>query len=170
MNTPRRSRRSVSSLNQRSTRLSHDEQVGVKCRCQRARLGSASHLATGGALCAERLSSTTWISRSSGHVEVDQLEEGQHVVGRVALPGVVEDLAGGDVHRGEQIGRAVALVVVGHGAGPARLHRQRRLGAVERLDLGLLVEAEDHRPFGGVHVEPDHVDQLLLEVAGRSRP
>ena len=33
---PRRSRRSVSSLNQRSTRFSHDELVGVKCRCHRA--------------------------------------------------------------------------------------------------------------------------------------
>ena len=47
---PRRSRRSVSSLNQRSMRFNHDELVGVKCRCQRARFGSANHLATGGAL------------------------------------------------------------------------------------------------------------------------
>ena len=27
---------SVSSLNQRSTRFSHEHDVGVKCRCQRA--------------------------------------------------------------------------------------------------------------------------------------
>lgn len=39
--TPRRSRRSVSCLNQPSARLTHDEEVGVKWRCQRALLGWA---------------------------------------------------------------------------------------------------------------------------------
>src|SRR5277367_788709 len=38
--------------------------------------------------------------------------------------------------------RAVALVVVGHGAAPAALHRQSRLGAVERLDLRLLIASK----------------------------
>jgi hypothetical protein len=33
--TPRRSALSVNSRNQRSTRLSHDEEVGVKCRWNR---------------------------------------------------------------------------------------------------------------------------------------
>ncbi len=44
--------------------------------------------------------------------------------------GAVEDVEGG-----EQGGGAVALVVVGHGAAFAGLHRQAGLGAVERLDL-----------------------------------
>ena len=39
------------------------------------------------------------------------------------------------VERGEQGGGAVALIVVGHGAGAALLHRQAGLRAVERLDL-----------------------------------
>ena len=52
----------------------------------------------------------------------------------------------------------------GHRRAPAGLHRQRRLGAIERLALGLLVEAEHHRPLGRVHVEPDDVDELRLEV------
>ena len=61
-NTPRRSRLSVSRANQRSTRLSQDELVGVKCRCQRACGGSANQRRTSGAIWAERLSKTTWTS------------------------------------------------------------------------------------------------------------
>ena len=60
----------------------------------------------------------------------------------------------------EQRGRAMALVVVGRGHGPALLHRQPRLGAVERLDLGFLVHGEHDRVRRRVQVEPDHVAQL----------
>jgi hypothetical protein len=66
---------------------------------------------------------------------VDLLEEPQHVFGGVALLAVRQDLTGGHVHGSEQVGRAVALVVVGHRAGPAGDHRQARLGAVHRLAL-----------------------------------
>ena len=38
LNTPRRSRLSFSSLNQSSIRLSHELEVGVKCKCQRRRV------------------------------------------------------------------------------------------------------------------------------------
>ena len=76
---------------------------------------------------------------------------------------VGEDLAGGEVHRREQVDRAVAFVVVGHRAGPARLHRQRGLGAIQRLALGFLVEAEHHRPRRRVEIQADDIDQLLLE-------
>ena len=38
VNTPRRSRLSFSSLNQRSIRLSHELEVGVKYKCQRRRV------------------------------------------------------------------------------------------------------------------------------------
>ena len=58
-------------------------------------------------------------------------------VPRLADPG---DLAGGDLERGEQGGGAVPDVVVGPPLGLAGLHRQRLLGSVQRLDLGLLVE------------------------------
>ncbi len=46
---PPRSRRSVSSLNHRSTRLSQRELVAMKCRCRRERLGWASQRCTSGA-------------------------------------------------------------------------------------------------------------------------
>ena len=44
-----------------------------------------------------------------------------------------------EVERGEQSGRAVALVVMGHRPAFSGLKRQARLRAVERLDLALLV-------------------------------
>ena len=48
-------------------------------------------------------------------------------------------------------------------AGPRRgagQHREHRCGAVERLDLGLLVHAEHQRPLGRIQVEPDDVADL----------
>ena len=66
--------------------------------------------------------------------------------------------------RGEQRGRAVALVVVGHRAGAALLHRQAGLGAVERLDLALLVHRQHDRMRRRIDVEADHVLQLVGEL------
>jgi hypothetical protein len=40
---------------------------------------------------------------------------------------------------------------------------ERRLGPGQGLDLGFLVDAEHHRGFGRVEVEPDHVVDLLHE-------
>ena len=78
---------------------------------------------------------------------VDLLEKRQDVCGGVRLVALGEDLASGDVQRREQVGRPVALVVMGHRARPAADHRQARLGPVQRLALGFLVEAE-HRCLG----------------------
>ena len=77
------------------------------------------------------------------------------------------DLAGRDLQRGVEAGGAVALVVVGHPLRLARLDRQRRLGAVQRLDLGLLVHAQHQRALGRVEVEPDDVDDLLDQLRVR---
>ena len=46
----------------------------------------------------------------------------------------------------------------------ALLQRQARLRAVERLDLAFLVDAQHQRPVRRVHVEPDDVGDLLLEL------
>jgi hypothetical protein len=53
--------------------------------------------------------------------------------------------AGGDVEGGEQGGGAVALIVVRHGPTAAFLERQTGLGAIERLDLALLIHREHQR-------------------------
>jgi len=49
---------------------------------------------------------------------------------------------------------------VGHGAGAARLQRQARLSAVERLDLTLLIDRQYHRMDGRIDIEPDDTMQL----------
>ena len=117
-----------------------------------------------GALWADRLSNTTCTSRSRGTCRSMSLKNARTSLAVWRAAGVVEHLAGGDVQRGEQIGGAVALVVMGHRPGPARLHRQRRLGAVQCLALGLLVEAEHHGPLRRVQVQADDIDELLLEA------
>src|SRR5690349_14880675 len=66
VNTPRRRRLSVNSLNQRSIRFNQELEVGVKCRCQRRRSLCANHLRTSGVLCADRLSRITWTDRPRG--------------------------------------------------------------------------------------------------------
>ena len=76
----------------------------------------------------------TWTA-SSGHLGLDDVEEADELLMAMALHALADDRAVEHVERCEQRGGAVTLVVVRHGAGTALLHRQPRLGAVERLDL-----------------------------------
>jgi len=61
----------------------------------------------------------------------------------------------------------VAHVVVGESLDAAEPHGQHRLGAVERLNLALLVDAQHHRVIGRVQVETDNVANLLNEEGVR---
>jgi hypothetical protein len=74
-----------------------------------------------------------------------------------------------DVESGEQSGGAVPDVVVGHRAATALFQRQPWLGAIERLNLALLVHREHDGMGGWVDVEPDDVAQLggELRIVGR---
>ena len=56
------------------------------------------------------------------------------------------------------------LVVVGHGSGASLLHRQAGLGAVERLDLALLVDRQHDGMGRWIDVEADDVAQLVDEL------
>jgi hypothetical protein len=60
----------------------------------------------------------------------------------------------------------VTFVVVRHRPGTARLHRQTRLGAVERLDLALLIDREDDRMGGRIDVEADDVFEFSRRTSG----
>ena len=82
----------------------------------------------------------------------------------VALHVAADDGAVEHVEGGEQRGGAVPLVVVGHGAGAALLHRQAGLGAVERLDLALLVDRQHDGVRRRIDVEADDVAQLVDEL------
>jgi hypothetical protein len=80
---------------------------------------------------------------------------------RIAL---ADDLAGGDVERGEQRRRPVPDVVV---AVPLRLagpHREHRLGAVVCLYLGRFVDAKHHNTLGRRQIQADDVAHLGDEI------
>jgi hypothetical protein len=53
---------------------------------------------------------------------------------------------------------------VGLALGHARHQRQDRRRSLQRLDLGLLIDAEDDCRFGRVEVEPDDVAHLVDEL------
>lgn len=96
----------------------------------------------------------------------------RHVLSDMTRFGELEQhFSGGraNVERGEQGGRAVALVIVGHGRGAALLQRQAGLGAIERLDLGLLIDREHQRVLGRVDVEPDHVPEVLDKTGVKTK-
>ena len=135
-NTPRRMRFRVISAKKRSTRLSHDAEVGVVVDDQ-VEIEALRRLA------------------------VDLVQEADERLMAMLLHALADDRAVEHVERREKSGGAVALVVVGHGAGPAFLHRQARLGAVERLDLGLLVHRQHDGVLRRVDIQADHVLDLL---------
>src|SRR5471030_380597 len=60
--------------------------------------------------------------------------------------------------------RAVSLVVMGHRPTTAPFDVEARLGAVERLDLGLFVDAENKSMLGRIEIEAHYVDDLFLEL------
>jgi hypothetical protein len=94
----------------------------------------------------------------------DQLEEGQELA--VAMPRLagVGDAAGGHLQGGEQGGGAVAEVVVGAPLDPSWRQGLDRLGAFQRLDLGLLVHPQHDGVGRWVQVQPDHVADLGLQL------
>jgi hypothetical protein len=63
----------------------------------------------------------------------EPVEEGDELLVGVLRVAGAGDLPRGDLQGGVEAGGAVALVVVGHPGCLARLDRQRRLGAIQRL-------------------------------------
>jgi len=77
------------------------------------------------------------------------------------MPVAAHDLAVEHVERGEtELSCRGAYRVMGHGAAAAALHRQPRLGAVERLDLALLTDRQNQRVFGRIDIETDNILNL----------
>jgi hypothetical protein len=66
---------------------------------------------------------------------LDRVEEANELLMTMMLHVAADDGAIENVEGCEQRSGAVTFVVVRHRPGTARLHRQPRLGAVERLDL-----------------------------------
>src|SRR3954447_11469075 len=101
----------VSSPNHRSTRLSHELEVGVKWTTNRG--WASSHLRMAGVLWVEALSRTRWTARWSG--------TSLSIVARNFLNSIARcrgcrepvTLTGGDLQRREQRRGAMPVVVVG---------------------------------------------------------
>jgi hypothetical protein len=94
----------------------------------------------------------------------DQLEEGQELAMTVAGLAGVSDAAGGHVQSGEQRSRAMADIVVGAPLDTPGRQWPDRLGALQRLDLGLLVHAQHDCVGGRVKVQPDHVADPCVQL------
>ncbi len=99
-----------------------------------------------------------------GSLPVNEAEELQPLAMTVSLRAHADHVPGRRVECGEQGRRAVALVVMRDGLGPSAAEGKRGLRAIERLDLGLLVAAQDDRVRRWAQVEPDDVLELLDEV------
>ena len=98
---------------------------------------------------------------------VDELEEPQELL--VAVPPVVlgDHRSAGDVQGGEQAGRAVPHVVMGHPRRGRGQDRQAGRGPVQGLDLALLIDREDQGLLGRVEIQADDVADLLDELRVR---
>ena len=157
-NTPRCRRRRVIAEKKVSTALSHEPEVGVKWKIQRGcRLSQAQHLGVlvGGVVVEDGVDDL-----AGRHGRLDGVEEAQELLMPVTGHAATDHRAIEDVERGEQRGRAVADIVVGHRPGLARLERQAGLGPIERLDLALLVDRQHHSVARRREVEPDDVLEL----------
>ena len=73
----------------------------------------------------------------------DGIEELNELLMPVALFILADDRAVQNVECSEQRGCAVALIVTRHCPDTTWLHRQTGLGAIERLDLSILVDGQN---------------------------
>jgi hypothetical protein len=83
---------------------------------------------------------------AGGDLGFDGVEKADELLMPMALHAAADDLAFEHVEGGEEGRGAVADIVVGHGAAAPLLDREPWLGAVEGLDLALLI----HREHDGV--------------------
>ena len=95
------------------------------------------------------------------HGLLDRAEEFAEFDRTVTLVAAADDVAGGDIQGREQRGRTVTLIVMTTPLNLTGPHRQQRLGAVERLDLRLFIDAQHQGTVGRVEVQPDNVADLV---------
>ena len=101
---------------------------------------------------------------SGRHLSLNSIQEANELLVTMALHTSANDLSFEHVESSEQRRCSVALVVMGHRAGAAFLHRQAGLGAVEGLDLRLFIDREHDGMGGRIDIEPDNIAQLVDEL------
>src|SRR5208337_3402787 len=95
------------------------------------------------------------------NLSLDPIEKANELLVPVLLHALPDDRTVEHVERGKERGRAVALIVVRHRPAAPLLQRQARLGAIQRLYLGFLVEGKHHRMGRWVHIKPHNIAKLL---------
>lgn len=76
---------------------------------------------------------------------LDRAQEFQKLAAAMPPVQLSDDLSGGDIEGRKQRRCAMAHIVMRSPFGKSRRQRQDRLGAVERLYLALLIDAQHHR-------------------------
>jgi|SRR5579884_402258 len=119
--TPRLRRCRVSLARTPSTALAHEHEVGVKWKVKR--LCRSNQAFTLGCLVGGVVVEDYMDRLAFGHLGLDCIEEANEFLMPVALHAAADNLAFEHVESGEQGGRAVALVIVGHCRIASRFHR-----------------------------------------------
>ncbi len=98
-----------------------------------------------------------------GHAGFDLSDKGEELLVALTRTASRQNLPGGGVQRGEQRRGAVATVVVGNPLDITETERQQGLGALQRLDLRLLVDTQHHGMVGRIQIQPDGIADFLHE-------
>jgi len=98
-----------------------------------------------------------------GNVLVDHLEESLELDRAVSAVTTADDFTGGRVQSREQRGGAVTLVVMGPAFRLSRSHRKQGLGAIQCLDLRLLIDTEHDGPLRRVQIQTHNIADFLDE-------
>ena len=98
-----------------------------------------------------------------GHVGIDVTQEREEFLVSVAFLALADDLAAGDVQGGEQRCGAVSDVIMRDTFDIAQAHGQHGLGAIQRLHLGFLIDAQDHRVVGRIEVKAHDITHFFDE-------
>ena len=98
------------------------------------------------------------------HAAHHLLEKDEELLMAMLREALLLDGPRGDIQRGKQRRRAMALVVMRHRAGASFLHRQAGLGAIKRLKLAFLIERKDDGPLRRMQIQPHDIPQLRDEL------
>ena len=74
-----------------------------------------------------------------------------------------KDFAGGHVERGKERRGAMADVVVRHSFDVTQTDRQNGLGAIQRLNLALLIHTQDHGVLGRIQIQTHNIPDFFNE-------
>ena len=98
------------------------------------------------------------------HLAFDGVEKADELLMTVLLHTTADHRAVENVEGSKQRRGAIAFIVMGHRSAFAGLEWQAGLGAIKRLDMGLLVDRQNEGMGGRCHVEADDVFELSDEV------